>query len=294
MDAVIERYSQQPERAGAMPLQPPGCPPLSRIYQGILREDWTADELAFFSTNPAGQVLLVKVSREVWFPSSLNLGRFALGLEVSAKERRDIEHHLRVDRCARSLRLAQAIQHDPGLAHLKKRCQEGVRPASKWLEQSLAQLISLANGPLDLRDPSNDKAVFTDEQTEVHISPVMRTREAILRLESRQPPGTPVWLTVTATDGNPRQRGIVMLQPGRERHPSTGTMRLADSALKFDLVCRLLLVQELTARDKTQLRTVVHNDSSTRSLWKSWAQRQRRAEGLDPAVSRVLEEIFLV
>ena len=107
--AASQDHSQwATERAPAM--LPPGCPSMARMYTAVLREDWAEQEVESIRRSPQAQRLLQKVRQNVWYPTPLQLFRYAHGL-LAETERADVQFHLDVDRCKR--RGASQANHLP-------------------------------------------------------------------------------------------------------------------------------------------------------------------------------------
>ena len=53
---------------------------MPRMYEAILREDWTAAELDAIHQSPEAQALRERVNRHVWYPTKLQLFKYSRGL----------------------------------------------------------------------------------------------------------------------------------------------------------------------------------------------------------------------
>jgi hypothetical protein len=69
---------------------------LSRIYTGILREDFSPDEQQALATCPS---LHAKVAQQVWHPSHDELAQWLAG-HAEGELHSDIDFHLNIDQCA--------------------------------------------------------------------------------------------------------------------------------------------------------------------------------------------------
>ncbi|MCS7225126.1 MAG: hypothetical protein NZ959_11345 [Armatimonadetes bacterium] len=105
---------QQSQRAEVVSPASPGrtdrCLPLTRIYEVVLRGDWSELEREHLKDCPACSTAIKRVRKVAWHPTALELCRFLAGHLPDTPLRTDIQYHLEVSRCSRCRERAKRLQ----------------------------------------------------------------------------------------------------------------------------------------------------------------------------------------
>jgi transcriptional regulator with XRE-family HTH domain len=79
----------------------PKCLPLARIYEAVLRWDWSKEERRHIRRCARCRSVFNKVSKQVWHPSFRQLWNYVTEGELSRDERLDIRYHIEESKCRR-------------------------------------------------------------------------------------------------------------------------------------------------------------------------------------------------
>lgn len=99
--AFLAWWGTQQTPPAATPLRSPTCPFLNRLYEALLRWDWTDEERRHVADCPSCHAALAKARSTLWHPSVDLLWRHVTDSPLTEEDRQDIAFHLQTDRCRR-------------------------------------------------------------------------------------------------------------------------------------------------------------------------------------------------
>ena len=303
LETAAARDNQQWSDEPAPPSLPADCPTLPRMYQAIVRDDWTNAELAAIEKTPKAQMLLAKVDKSVWYPTKMQLFKHSVGL-LKGDELEDVKYHLEVDQCKRSLRWFHWMTVPQGFTALvKKPLQWGADAldsidailSNTFGTQQTLQPIPVLMGAATAA-PSSQEALFENDKLSVSLS-----REKgyalsdCLTVKSREhKDATLMRLILVDNDGFPVESRFIVLRPGFEATVGKLTLK-SPVPVNCSIYCLVMAASDLGDRDAEQLRAdyaaVQTDDPSGIDSWKKWATSVREQRNLEIGIRPAIEDI---
>ncbi len=293
------------------PKFPPGCPTVSRMYRAILREDFTSVEIDALKSYQYATDLLEKVRRNVWYPTVLQLFKHTRG-RLSGDEKDDVEYHLQVDKCKRSLRLVQWMSLD---STFKRVVESSLQSAGEAISDRLGRFIDSVSASQQVLQPIplpagaatadveqlDQTVLFDNGQLTATLSRVKD--DHWLDFESQKiVPATLLRVTLLDGDGKPTEELFVMLREGFSLDPDAQTNSAAKVRITQSvpedclLLCQTVEADELGGTDADGLRSdfekAGHDDTAAVDHWRTWATKSIRDTELAVGVRPALEDII--
>ncbi len=267
LQSAADEINLQWSKESALPPLPADCPTMPRMYEAILREDWTETELTAIERTPEAQSLLSKINDSVWYPTKLQLFKHSID-QLDGPELEDVSYHLEVDRCKRSLRLFNWMKAPLGFRSLIPNLFARVTetPMLDRIAQILSdtfgtqatfQPILVPSGAATARS-SSQEALFDNGKRSVNLykETVGKTIIDCLTVESHEDPaGTLMRLVVVDDDGLPVETRFLVLRPGSTGKSSVGELFLNSPVPKnCSFYCLVTNVRDLADKDAERLR----------------------------------------
>jgi len=281
-------------------LLPTDCPTMPRMYEAILREDWTAAELDAIHQSPEAQALRERVNRHVWYPTKLQLFKYSRGL-LEGDDLQDVRHHLEVDKCKRSLRLHRWMTVDRHAASMFDRRLQSVSEATGidritdmlfGTRQTLRTIPAL--GDFTPETQLSHQAQFDTDGWTVGLA--KKHASDCLTLESHTL-GEAALLRISVTDdaGIPVESRYVVLRQGAEAAVATLVLKTSVPS-NSTVYCLVVQSSDLTDIDANWLRddfaAAQRDDPSGIEAWKKWATATEESATLGEHMRAAVDDIL--
>ncbi len=305
LQASAAQDRQEWRSKGAPSLVPAGCPSVSRMYRAILREDLTNEERKAIEDSTEARKLWDRVRANVWYPSKWQLFQYTRGTLTGA-DKRDIDFHLQVDRCKRSLWLVQWMSADiavvnwverlsASLGHALEQVSASFEDAFYYTRETLNPILVTAGaaGATETAEHASRRTLFDDGNLSILLSWEHGSEWLTLHSPKKWKPGTLVRLLLLDSHGTIQASRFMMLRD--DGVSAKGRVRLSGALpQECGIICRPVAVWELgdpfPEALLTDFRAAKADDPASVAKWKGWAEKAL-PEDLPTGLAPVLEDI---
>jgi hypothetical protein len=258
----------------------PSCPPLPRLRNAVLREDWTDAELRHKASCGHCRHTERLVLAGVWHPSPAQLYHQPQAGGNDA----DAAHHLCRDRCRRCERLTATLRVDPLLSRLARRGGPDRAALERVLRTGLAAREPLAARRVTFDDRHLSVAISGDKRPEFYLE-----RSAAAKGDTRL-------LYALLGTGPGSQRHLLLPRPVPASRSQVAKLRLDAPPPERAPLVLFEIEPELLSADEAPLLTAAlrqseAHDPAALPVWREWAARALGRKDLDATIRDLLAKV---